>query len=283
MFTLSDIEKTTKTLLLNREIRVQALLANDFVSSKDCFKSNELSQDVLSHLDKDGVFLYAGLLSHGYHEVMDSVYPGCAKLIGDEWSTVVDHYLNEYPPSHYNLNQLAKRFCEYLVQFGGKFTDEFPFLIELADYEWLELELMEFDGAVEKLTYQALTDVKQFENYGPQINNVLTIRKYKYSIPQIVDCLLDDEKSVAYVKEKPTTVAVYRDPETLYSRFVELEATSAELLALVQEKATSYKDLMIKALLLNVGIDPQQAVLDFLTLIEKLREYRIFLGSIRVV
>jgi hypothetical protein len=277
---LRDIEITLATVWMNRQAREQLIFSESTGKRRDRSKPGEqLPASLLAEIDKDGVRLYAELLNLGQQDLMENVFPGCAKLIGDRWSDEVNNYLERFPPTHYNLNRAAEKFPEYLLKFGDRYLRKYPFIAELADYEWLELELLEHPGQVKTFPYQPLTDAAQFEQQRPVVNPVLAVRRYKYPITEIVEHLEDDCCLPKDVEPKITQVAVYREPETHDCRFFELGQMAARVIEAAQEKPTAYKDLIALAVSTSGGMDPQQCVLQCLEMIEKLQEVKLLVGS----
>jgi len=154
--TLREIEKTVVTLFLDRRSRESFLKPERAGKRKKATAIDAAPPEVLNEVDKRGVDLYARLLSIGHHDVIDSIYPGCSRLIGERWDEVVDNYLEHYPPSHYNFNRTAANFSAYLKEHGERYTKKFPYLCELADYEWLELEILEKNVKIEPAPYASL-------------------------------------------------------------------------------------------------------------------------------
>src|SRR5579883_3341877 len=116
-FALRDIERTMRSLWMDRTFREGFLDARE---DAGCSKNPStkprasttfggIERALLDQIDVRGVKLYSGLLRYGYHDVNDSVYPCCARLLGDRWDDIVDHYIHKFPPDHYNLNRTAAR------------------------------------------------------------------------------------------------------------------------------------------------------------------------------
>jgi hypothetical protein len=280
---LHEIEKTMRMLWMDRKER-EAFLDGQTGKKKKAAASrvSEVSPELLGEIDKNGVKLYAGLLNYGHQDLMLSIYPGCAKLIGDKWEDVVDHYLEKYPPEHFNLNRTASRFPEYIGKYGDRYLKRFPYLAELADYEWIELELMESDVAIEVCEFTSLTTPEHFEQWAPVVNQVLLLREYKYPITNVVDHLEDDCCLPRDVEPAQTFVAVYRDPETNFCRFLEVGQSAAKVISTAQAARVPYRDLLGLAVSMSAAQDPQQAVVEFLELIEKLQSLSLFVGSVRI-
>jgi hypothetical protein len=228
--------------------------------------------------DPKGVSLYAKLTNFAYQEVMPTVYPGCMQLIGDEWVDVVNDYLAKFPPRHFNLNQSTKEFPQYLAKFGKKFLEKYPFIVELADYEWIELQVMEDASAIVDGNYDPLTSAEQFSNSAPIVNPTLVIRSYNYPIPAIVDCLAADEPLDACgTNQANVAIGIFRHPENNLSKFLQLGEVAENVIEAAGKKPTSYKDLL--AIVMAGASDANQAVLQFLELIETLQSLKLFVGS----
>lgn len=277
---LREIESTLCKLWMNRSARERLLSRSAPRKKHDSqIEADSLSPELFRVIDKEGIRLYANLLNIGHQDLMENVYPGCAKLIGEKWSEVVDDYFEKFPPAHFNLNRAAESFSKYLSKFGDRYVRKYPFIVELADYEWVELELIEHPGDVRTCPHQALTSPEQFEALSPVVNPVLAIRRYKYQITGIVEHLEGDCCLPKDVEPQLTCVIVYREPDTHSCRFLEVGEMTARIVAVALESQTSYKDLIALAVSSSGGMDPQQCVLEFLELVEKLQEMKLFVGS----
>jgi uncharacterized protein len=273
---LRDIEHTLRLLWMDRKSRESFLDDEQTKSKKGAVAAPD---DLLAQIDAEGVRLYAGLLTYGHHDLMLSVYPGCAKLLDDHFSDAVENYLEKFPPEHYNLNQAARRFPEYLTKYGERWIKKFPYIVELADYEWIELEMMEKDVSITKFPHELLSTPEQFEKLAPVVNPALLIKKYKYPIPSVVDHLEDDCCLPRDIEPADTYMAIYRDPDTHRCRFMELGEVAVQLVEAARQEPVSYRDLLSTAVACSASPDPQKPVLEFLELVETLQSAGLFVGS----
>src|SRR3990167_6997962 len=140
MKSLRDIEKTVTRIWLNQDAR-DWLSAGSGAPPPDCLKDADPA--ILEQIDQKGSNLYATLMRAGHHDVMESIYPYCSKLFKDQFESIINDYLTKFPSDHYNFNRLCSRFSEYLTTYGGTWLERYPYIAELADYEWLELEKIE--------------------------------------------------------------------------------------------------------------------------------------------
>jgi Putative DNA-binding domain len=274
---LREIQQTISTLWLDKEARI-------WLVKRRGPRPQSLqgaSDEILKNADHAGLQLYSELLNFGHQDVMASVYPYCSKLLGKKWEETVEDYLRKLPPDHYNFNRLCSRFSQYLTEFGGEWLKRWPFLAELADYEWIELEKLEQDVRIEALPHQPLTDLAQVMSLKPVLNPSVTVRHYSYDILAIADNL-EEGKRISKVAPISSFVAAYRHPQTQRCCFAELGAAAAKA---VEESSSSsgnglsYQQLIPLTFAIMGEADPQSAMMQFLEMVEELQEMRIFVGS----
>lgn len=270
---LRDIEKTLVNLWMNRTARAE------FIEKNIC----ELDPELAKQIDKDGVELYAGLLNYGHQDVMSSIYPLCAKVIGGRWEQIVDDYLEVHPPHHFNLNRTAAHFPSFIATYSESLLHRCPYLIDLADYEWVELEMIEHDGIAPTSQLENLDSPEQFARFGPIINPALKVRTYQYPVISIAERLESGKRKAGKVNAKQSHVVIYRDPAINRCRFLEVGPTAAAILSRVIEETAehrvcTYNELMTLAVSMSAA-DPQKTIADFLGLVEQLQTDRLFLGN----
>ncbi|MBS1993921.1 MAG: putative DNA-binding domain-containing protein [Cyanobacteria bacterium SZAS LIN-3] len=226
--TLDHIQSRLYRLWTNRAERAQYFEQNS---------AGAIADALTASIDAKGVKLYSSLIEIGRMDLMSSIYPVLKKLVGKQFKPLVLDYYEQLPPNHYNLNQAASRFSSYLLSVE-KLLARYPFISELADYEWIELAVLEHTGASAcdvGLAEGADADPERFAALAPVLNQAFICRRYKYAIPQLVQQINDDEKLPRRFKQVPTYVVVYRDPETLDARFLEVGEISLALLEKLQE------------------------------------------------
>lgn len=278
---LREIEQAMVTLWMNRGAREKFLQGTAGKKARQS-SVDRLPPEQLAAIDKRGVRLYAGLLNFGHHDLMLSIYPGCAKLLADKWERVVDGYLEYFPPSHYNFNRTAARFSEFLAAYGDRYQKRFPYIAELADYEWLELEILERDVEINVTPYEPLTQPEEFATLAPVVNPSLVVRHYRYPITDVVDHLRDDCCLPTNVEPKATAVAVYRHPHSHQCKFLELGGLSARVVEASSQSPQSYSDLVSLVVSLSGERNPQESIVELLELIDKLQSLYLLVGSVEL-
>ncbi|MBX9877042.1 MAG: DNA-binding domain-containing protein [Candidatus Obscuribacterales bacterium] len=271
MSALTNLEKTLSVLWTNESARSKYL--------KDGrLPDGEFSKSITEAIDERGVRTYAELIAIGRNDLMLSVYPGCARLLNKKWKETLDDYFETCPPKHYRLNMSAANFSQYLKDNRADLLQAFPYLSDLADYEWIELQLMEDKRQASPEPYEPLSRPEQFEKSAPIVNPVLSLRNYNYQVPVIVEYLRDGEMP-RNITPREIMVAVYRDPETHMGRYVEVTPGIACVIEQAQSAPTSYADLATLAISYSKASNPQDALLEFFEVIEKLQSLKLFIGT----
>lgn len=225
--------------------------------------------------DKRGVRLYANLIEIGRLDLMGSIYPTFKALLGKKFKDLVHSYYECMPPDNYNLNQSARRFAQYLAQYEPALVARHPFICELADYEWIELEVLEACDQAEITPAQAAQepgDALTFAALRPVLTDVYRLRRYKYPVPQISRLLLDGQKLPRRVKAEATYTVIYRDKEDFSCRFLEVEELAMAIIEQIHDHPDmNYGDLIKYAVSVS-DAGPQETVDAFLELVESLKE-----------
>lgn len=275
---LHEIEKTVATLWLNREAR--EWLINGRKGQMPDVLANA-PEEVLREVDQKGVDLYGSLMAYGHHDVMDSVYPFCHALLGcAQWEETVEDYLTRMPPDHFNFNRLCAKFSQYLTMYRTDLVDKYPYIAELADYEWIELEKMEEDTEIVVFPHEQLVSPEQILTLYPVVNPTLSLRDYKYDVLKIGDKIKAGKK-VGKVKQSRTIVASYREPETHEGSFAKIGEAAAKIVDIARTP-TTYQALIPQLVALTPELSPQESVAEFLELVENLQELSIFVGSRKI-
>lgn len=272
---LAEAEKSLYTLWTKRQPREVFLEGS---------VPDGVHSEYVDGLDPKGINLYSSLIRTGQNDLMNSIYPGCAGLIGKGFEDIVGQYFEQFPAEHHNFNRAAERFSLYLEGLGedNRYVRRYPFLPELADYEWVELEILEHPGKPTRGESIALDSPEVFDQYYPVLNSAFVVRRYQYPIAKIVDWLKDGVKLPRRVKRDPVDLAIYRSLEDNSAKFLELGETASLIINRAHEVPTSYAELIKLAVESQPDSNPQEVVVDFLALVEKLSELELFVGSKRI-
>lgn len=270
---LEYIQLTLQSLWIDEEFCQEY-----FRDMADFLSRTQQSRPPLS-IDRRGAELYGRLLRYGWHETMSALYPVCEALLKEQWRATVDRYLKICPPSHFNLNQMGKQFPNYLISFEEAIINKYPFIAQLADYEWLELEVLEHSAIVRREPWQSLDATEQFEALRPIINPTLQLRRYDYGIADL-SYNIENGLEIDDISDLQETFVVgFRPFQSSNSKLIEASKLSAQFIETAANQDFSYKDLALLAIQFYEGEAPESVILDFIELIEKLQELHVLVGS----
>jgi hypothetical protein len=202
----------------------------------------------LHGLEDRRLALYNELISNTLLETLQSIYPYTYHLLSDhgdsedDWKTLAGQYRRAYPNQSHKLMDAVSSFPNFLSQ-QSDLIEQYPFLADLAEYEWLEMEVMNLsDQPVVLDLANELPPVEEWDDYRPVWNPAGRLQHFQFNIPEMLE-LLKQEDSLLNVQDlppAPVDILIYRDPETLDARFFCLNALTALLMQLSQEEDVSY-------------------------------------------
>ncbi len=272
---LRDIEHAMTLLWTRRDKREQ------FFSGQ-----SDIHPSLIKHIDHRGVKLYASLINLGRLDLMASVYPLCKKVLGKHFSTLVHEYFEAMPPDHFNLNQSARKFPLFLANYAELHLKRHPFLAELADYEWIELAVLEADVLVD-LSSEASTqsvlqsqsceelDLKAFAASVPRLNPTVITRCYKYPISEIANLLEEGEKLPRRQKVQASWLLAYRAADH-NCHYLDVSELTCEIVEAMSAKSdSSYGELI--ALACSHSSNVEETVADFLSMVEEFKSLGVIL------
>ncbi len=165
--------------------------------------------------------LYRQLVHNSFLDVLTSIYPNTYELLKKDWNNLLHQYIEEYPPKSPILNKVVEHFPEFL-QKQKNILKKYPFISELAKYEWIELEVYEKDTEVNL----------KFNNKILSLNPAHVICKFQYPISNIVE-LIKNKKFLSSIQKKETNMIIYRDPKDFSVRFFELSSSTLQYIELL--------------------------------------------------
>lgn len=270
---LRDIERALYALWNRKAAREQFL--------SGC-QPDAVHPGLIGYIDERGVRLYANMMEIGRLDLMASIYPICRELLGKSFNTLVTDYFEVMPAEHFNLNQSARRFSEYL-QTAEKQIKRYPFLGELAEYEWLELAVMEDEAEIDdskplKFAEQTDIDPVRLAAFKVKLNPTLVARTFKYPIADIIELVEAGSKMPRRQKAETSRTLFFRCPQEEHCRFLQVGELTYELVAKMAAEA-SLGELLTYACSRSGG-DANETVSEVLALIEELQEKGLILSLV---
>lgn len=170
--------------------------------------------------------IYRELFYNNVQGFLSNGFPVLRRLLDDEaWHALTRDFLVRHRCHSPLFLEIPHEFLNYLEKERGEQQGDFPFMQELAHYEWVELALSVAD-ADEKGHMDENDDVLD----SPlRVSSLAWPLSYQYPVHQISPDYLPGTPG-----EQPTYLLAYRDQKDEVS-FIELNPVSARLFALLQE------------------------------------------------
>lgn len=285
---LATFQQSFKQLLMSPE-GVEAIHSQEqfeaFVDALPITPSEKaaLRQQSLARLEQYQFMLWANV-----DETLSSIFPFIYQLLGDGKDAVVRAYFYACPNASYKLMAVGEVFPLFISQ-QAQWLKQYPFLAELAQYEWVEAELLSAPNPVFSDSFSQIipTTSAMLAQYSPVLNDVSRLLQFTYPVPAIVEALKAGAESEALLQfaQKPTFVFAYRNTGPYHCRFFELNPLLATWIALVQssDESASYQEtadsLLEQLRHQNPALEADYFYGEFLKMLQQLSENRILLGS----
>jgi hypothetical protein len=163
---------------------------------------------------------------------------------------------------------------------------QYPFLSDLALYEWLEMEVLNLPDASPPDTLKfEVPALEDFNAFYPVWNPAKRLQAFAYNIPVLLDQLKQKQRNPQWeqVLPNPVDILIYRDPVSLGVRFFYLNDMTASLLRLSVD--CSYQDALLllkRELPLLEGVPIDVIQLQAQGLFQNCLQQGMLLGSVSV-
>lgn len=216
--------------------------------------------------------IYRDLLYNNIEGFMSSNFPVIREIMNDgQWQKLIRNYFSNHKASTPLFPKLPTEFLSFLENEFDQ-NEEWPFLIELAHYEWVEsalaMDMREIDDSEIDQNVDIFTGV-------PVINTLLLRLAYEYPVHRIGASYIPAEKP-----DQQTYLVVYRDREDKIG-FMELNPVTARLLERIgedTEKLTGQAHLQAIAEELNHP-QPEIVINAGLEILQQMQQRDILLGA----
>lgn len=183
--------------------------------------------------------IYRALFFNNVHGFVSSGFPVLKTLFGDDdWTEIVrDFFIKHDCHSPYFVD-IAKEFVDYLAHEREAGAEDLPFLLELAHYEWVELDV----SIRHEVHAYPWIDSGAINQFPLIVSETAWPLSYAYPVHQI---------SVDYIPTEATPgnvhLIVYRDDEEEV-QFMLINAVTAMLLQLLVTNPGAHLDSLFETL-----------------------------------
>lgn len=214
--------------------------------------------------------IYAELFYNNIEDFLSSHFPVLRELFADEdWHALVRDYYSQHQAKSPLFPELAREFLYYLQYEKEANEVDYPFMLELAHYEWVEAALYLADEEV---------DVAKLNTKGdllsglPVLSSLVWLLSYIYPVHQISADSIPTE-------ENPTHILVYRD-EDAEIQFIELNPVTMKLLQLIKgAEHHSSEEILLQLAAELQHPQPEVVVQAGLSLLQDLHNRNVILGT----
>ncbi len=184
--------------------------------------------------------IYRGLFFNNIEGFLASAFPVLKSLYHEEaWLALVRRFFAEHQANSPYFLEISQEFLEYLATGYEPLATDPPFMLELAHYEWLELDVA---------TRFAEDDERPLEQgecgeAGLQFSNTASLVGYRYPVQQISPDYRPEEAS----GEGQHFIVVYQDADKEV-QFLAVNAMTALMLQTIQSSPGITLNALVKVL-----------------------------------
>lgn len=172
--------------------------------------------------------IYNELLFNNVEDFMSHGFPVLREITAeDKWSRMIRDYFEHHKATTPLFPEMTREFLKYLENERESEQDDYPFMLELAHYEWVELALSITDQDIDMTGIDPDGDLLEGT---PVLSPLAWPLSYQFAVHRIGPDYLPDKPEA-----QPTYLVVYRDREDDV-HFLELNPVTAHLLQLMQEQ-----------------------------------------------
>lgn len=213
---------------------------------------------------------YEELFYNNITDFLGNAFPVVRKLHTDSrWHSLVRDYYARHRARTPLFHEMPREFLHYLKHERPTNEEDYPFLYELAHYEWVELELLTSEDTLPRhlANGDLLTGI-------PLLSPLVRLLRYQFRVHQI-----GPDAIPQCPPTEETHLLVWRDLDDAIG-FMELNPVSARLLQLLCEKpASTGKELLSRIAAELNHPNPATVEKGGLALLEELLQRGIILGT----
>ncbi len=217
--------------------------------------------------------IYRELFFNNLKSLLSNMFPILKKLHSDRhWNRLVRRFMQQHRAQTPYFLQLPAEFLDFLQNEYQPGPADFPFLVELAHYEYIELAL---SVSEETNDFEGVDPDGDLMAGVPVTSALAWAYAYQYPVHRISGEFLPDAPA-----EQPVYLAVYRNTDDEVG-FLELNAVTAGLLNAIEENdAGQSGEALLRKLAAEVGYrDAAAFVAHGLTAMQEMRSLDILIGT----
>ncbi|KAF3977388.1 MAG: DUF2063 domain-containing protein [Methylococcales symbiont of Iophon sp. n. MRB-2018] len=222
-----------------------------------------------SDVKRERIEVYRELFFNNVDGFLCSNFPVLKTILSDEqWYQLSQDFFKNHACTSPYFSEIAEEFLDFL-QNQRKNNSDYPFMLELAHYEWVEMAL-----SISKEHVLVNTE-DQLANIFQQTLSLSTLAwplVYQYPVQQICPSFLPE-----VAPEQPTYLLVYRD-KVDDVKFIQISPITFRLLQILQENEAMSCQCCLKQIAdESASPDPEKIMASGLEIIEDLARKNIII------
>ncbi|AEG02780.1 DNA-binding domain-containing protein [Methylomonas methanica] len=181
---------------------------------------------VPADVDPSRMAIYRELFFNNINGFLSSNFPVLHTILSDgQWQALAQDFFARHQCQTPHFSEIAEEFLDYL-QNERRAEDDFPFMLELAHYEWVEMALSIAQAAP---IYGDAAFAEQILRQNISLSPVAWPLAYQYPVHKIGPDFLPSS-----VPEQPSYLVVYRDADDRV-HFMQTTPPTFRLLQLIEQ------------------------------------------------
>ncbi|WP_104423869.1 HvfC family RiPP maturation protein [Methylobacter tundripaludum] len=169
--------------------------------------------------------MYRELFFNNIDSFLSANFPVLRTLLNDrQWFELGQDFFAKHVSRSPHFSEIPEEFLDYL-QNERDGADDFPFMLELAHYEWVEMAL----SIAKETVHENQQNLDDLLNRRIQLSSLAWPLAYQYPVQQISPAFLPET-----APEQATFLVVYRNPNDEVN-FIEITPITYRLLEIIQE------------------------------------------------
>lgn len=218
--------------------------------------------------------IYRDLLYRNVESFLANSFPVLRKVLkDDEWHSLMREYFKNHQARTPLFPRMPQEFLQYLQDNREATERLYPFLLELAHYEWVELAL---SIDTREIGQERIDGSGDLLSGIPLLNELSWSLAYAYPVHRIGPDYLPGEKPA-----QPTCLFVYRDRQDKV-RFIELNPMAARLIDCLKENdgGKTGRQILVEIAAQIAHPDPEAVISGGRSVLEDMRERQVILGIV---
>jgi hypothetical protein len=216
--------------------------------------------------------IYQGLFYRNVESFMAKSFRVLRKLIDDDkWHAMIRDYFMTHQSRTPLFPKMPQEFLHYLQDERPAEEDDLPFMLELAQYEWVEIDL---SIDTREISMDSIDPDGDFLTGIPVLNEIIMPMAFQWPVHRIRP---DNIPTVC--PDTPTYLLVYRNKKDKV-RFFEMNPVSARMIEILKQAENKTGKQVLEQIADELGHPQPDVVINGgLEVFDKMRDKDIILGT----